>query len=273
MKSVNLDYRSDNIEVKTGGSSVETILKEFQTISLGDLGETLLQKRFDTKFVVPENFLMKLLPALVNEMDILEIDGLREFNYLTQYYDTRDYHFYYKHHNGGKNRKKLRYRKYVDSGISFLEVKHKINGSFIKKTRIPAEFSDKGFNAEGEKFILSDFGMPPEQLIPKLKTRFKRITLKHKFTEEKVTIDRDVYFKNTMSDSYLTSLSIIEVKQTRKDNTSGMIKLLREAANLHPVSFSKYCIGLVMTDCNVKYNNFKTTLLYLQKIHEAYNGN
>lgn len=267
-----MSFKDYHITSQKDGNLVKNILDDFHPIALSDLGESLLQKRFDTKFIVPQNFLMNILPALINEMNILEIDGLREFNYSTQYYDTHDYRFYYKHHNGVKNRKKLRYRIYLDSGISFLEVKHKINGSFIKKTRIPVRYDNNEFNQESKKFILSDFGVSPENLVPKLKTKFKRITLQHKLTEEKVTIDRNVYFKNTINDHHLSSLSIIEVKQTRKDNSTGMIKILRDTANLHPVSFSKYCIGLVMTDDNVKYNNFKSTLLYLKKINGVHNG-
>jgi hypothetical protein len=151
-------------------------------------------------------------------------------------------------------------------------VKHKINGSFIQKIRIPGKYSNDDFNEESKKFILSEFGVLPRNLVPKLRTKFKRITLQHKVTEEKITIDRNIYFKKTVNDHHLSLLSVIEVKQTRKDNSTRMIKILRDTFNLHPVSFSKYCIGLVMTDGNVKYNNFKSTFLYLQKISGDKNG-
>jgi hypothetical protein len=62
---------------------IKIILPDFQSISLSDLGEGLLQKRFDTKFVIPQRFLNSILPVLTSEFNILEIDGLREFNHST----------------------------------------------------------------------------------------------------------------------------------------------------------------------------------------------
>jgi len=261
-----LKTRGYNIETEGIGKQLETMLADFQPISLDDLGDGLLRKRFDIKFVVPQNTLLHLVPALANDFNILNIDGRRQFHYSTQYFDTYDYKFYYKHHNGVQNRKKIRYRTYLDSGISFLEIKHKINGSFIKKTRIPIPIIDKEFCDESVDFIQTGVGLSAGALVPKLMTKFQRITLQHKSKDEKITIDRNVYFKNTVKDYSLSSLAVIEVKQSRKDSTSGIIKLLRETGNTHPISFSKYCIGLAITDEKVKYNNFKRTLLYLNKI-------
>ena len=254
-----------NSAINSGDTSLSKLLNEFDTLTLDELGEALLQKRFDTKYIIPQEQLTFILPKLTTDFRVLEIDGLREFHYSTQYYDAPDYRLYYKHHNGVQNRKKLRYRTYLDSNISFLEVKHKINGSFIKKIRIPIEILKNNFNDTSKEFIASNLCIKPDILVPKLKTKFNRITLQHKFSEEKITIDRNIYFKNTIRDYTLKGLAVIEVKQTHLDHSNGMIKLLRDMSNLHPISFSKYCIGLVITDRNVKYNNFKNTLLFMKK--------
>jgi hypothetical protein len=47
--------------------------------------------------------------------------------YLTLYFDTESFDNYIAHHNGKRPRFKIRMRKYVSSGFSFLEVKEKDN--------------------------------------------------------------------------------------------------------------------------------------------------
>ena len=57
----------------------------------------------------------------------VEIENKRVSQYQTLYYDTKDMKLYNEHHNGHLNRYKIRHRTYVDSNLSFLEVKFKNN--------------------------------------------------------------------------------------------------------------------------------------------------
>jgi len=36
--------------------------------------------------------------------------------------------------------------------------------------------------------------------------------------------------------------------------------------HIHPFSFSKYCMGVVLTDPNAKYNRFKSKLMKIRKL-------
>ena len=56
-----------------------------------------------------------------------EIDGQRLTAYDTLYYDTLDLQMYLRHHDRQLRRQKIRVRTYVDSQLTFLEVKNKSN--------------------------------------------------------------------------------------------------------------------------------------------------
>ena len=93
-----------------------------------------LMNRIDTKFVFEIELLKKALQEIKEYYYILEIKGLRMSAYRSLYFDTDEFKFYYEHHNGKTNRNKVRYREYLESGLCFLEVKHKNNkGKTIKK--------------------------------------------------------------------------------------------------------------------------------------------
>ena len=61
-----------------------------------------------------------------------------------------------------------------------------------------------------------------------------------------------------------TDLVIAEVK--REGNApSAFIKLIKEE-HIRPTGMSKYCIGSVLLDETIKYNNFKPHLLAINKL-------
>ena len=98
-------------------------LDSFDPISLSEMDEVTLMNRADTKFVFSIATLLKVIPKLSNHYRVLEIKGVRLSAYQSLYFDTDDFQFYHQHHNGKTNRNKVRYREYIDSDLSFLEVK------------------------------------------------------------------------------------------------------------------------------------------------------
>ena len=109
----------------------------FEPISLSEMDSVKLMNRSDTKFVFSNQTLLQTLPKLQGYYRVLEIENIRLSSYQSLYYDTEDFQFYHQHHNGKTNRNKVRYREYIDSGISFLEIKHKNNKGKTIKKRIP----------------------------------------------------------------------------------------------------------------------------------------
>jgi uncharacterized membrane protein YkoI len=108
------------------GTDLNSSLKFFNQISLTELNaQASFLNRIDTKYLLTEDEFKNILKDLEEEFYILEIKEKSIFEYESIYMDTEDYHFYYQHQNGEKNRTKVRTRNYLDSGISFFEYKQK----------------------------------------------------------------------------------------------------------------------------------------------------
>ena len=105
-------------------------------ITLEEMSGIKLMNRTDTKFVATLEQLHAFLLAVHGKYYIQEIDGIRIASYHTTYYDTDTYHMYGIHHAGRKVREKIRVRTYMDSDVTFFEIKNKNNHGRTKKKRI-----------------------------------------------------------------------------------------------------------------------------------------
>ena len=115
-------------------NEISKITASFSPIKLAEMDNVKLMSRSDTKFA----FKFSKLPELLNQMmpfyKVLEINGKFIHDYKSLYFDTDDRKFYLDHHNGRVNRNKVRFREYVGSDLTFLEIKRKNNkGKTIKK--------------------------------------------------------------------------------------------------------------------------------------------
>ena len=72
-------------------------LKTFSPIDLKQMDRVKLLRRSDTKYLISKKRVSDLLPSLVRDYFILEIDGNRIASYHTAYLDTPD-KTYYKNH-------------------------------------------------------------------------------------------------------------------------------------------------------------------------------
>jgi hypothetical protein len=104
--------------------AIQTLLHEFESISLDEMDRVKLMNRVDTKFAFSFRELLDFLPQLVADYFVLEINGIRTPRYESLYFDDDALSFYNDHHNGRMNRFKVRIRNYVDSSLYFLEIKH-----------------------------------------------------------------------------------------------------------------------------------------------------
>lgn len=243
-------------------------LDAFNGASLPYLESLNLLSRFDTKFVVPLKFIPEIVCSLCNDYSMLEIGGNRMFHYTSRYFDTPDYFFYRQHHNGWHTRSKVRYRHYEETGIYHFEIKNKSNCTGTTKEIMNTNCLSKSICGGEADFLRSKLGMEPSWLLPKLSVSYNRINLIGKNCPEKVTIDLNINFVNTVNRFSLDELALIEVKQKRVDNSCPLMKKLK-SLNIHKTDgFSKYCIGLALTDSKVKYNRFKPKLLIIKKLSE-----
>lgn len=244
--------------------SVIEQLNKFESVTLKQLDSVKLQNRMDTKYILSKAQLALLLEGIKEEQFVLEIDNTRVFNYKTIYFDTPDFQFYKDHHNGCVNRIKVRSREYVESNLSFYEIKRKLFGTRTDKQRkiIPAIYQEVPL---ADYNLIQYKRLNNKPIEKKLTNHFKRITLTNKKFTERITIDLEIGFDNGKKQIQLSELVVIEVKQGKADVFSNTIQMLKKL-RVHESSFSKYVIGVSLLEENIKHNNFKPILLKLNKI-------
>lgn len=248
------------------------VWKEMQPITLQEMESIRLMNRVDTKFLIREDLLAELLDHVKNDYMAQVVAGQQVCQYRTLYYDTVDAEMYNNHHNEKLNRQKVRARTYVDSDISFLEVKRKNNKGRTTKVRIriPLDAVDNiAGNAEAMEFLSKNSTIPGSEIIPQLSNSFERITLVNKEKTERLTIDAHIHFKNlsTGIEKDATDLVVVELKQDGQ--CFSLFKSLLTNYKVLPKSFSKYALGSAVTNPNLKTNRFKNKLRFINKLTET----
>lgn len=250
-------------------NSEAKIWDQMPHISLDEMKSVKLMNRTDTKFVAPRCALAQILKR-ATKMEYMVQYTTGVFNsYSTIYYDTLGLEMYTMHHNRKLCRQKVRSRTYIESEISFLEIKNKNNRGRTKKIRISVPDTDTTLikeNSEAVKFIEKNTKYAFSNLRPSLTTEFSRITLVNKEKTERITIDLNVNFHNFIhnNDGNLNDIIIIELKQDGR-YVSTMRQILRDL-RIMPFKISKYCVGTALTNPDAKSNRFKKKIILLKKI-------
>lgn len=270
------------------------------TIDLDRIAAVRLMNRVDTKFLADERQCMRLLEEAADRYYVQAIGTVRACRYSTLYYDTPQWEMYHLHHNRRLTRQKVRTRTYVETGVSFLEVKNKSNKGRTRKLRMRIGggiFATAPSDAEAAAFLRQKSSYAPDTLTPSLATRFVRVTLVNRAMTERLTIDFDLHFTNVRAGAgeaergaaaasggagaerhrdangtaSLGGLAIIELKQ---DTTApSPMKEILARLRIKPFKISKYCIGEALTNPHVKRNRFKAKLRAIDKMSRNANKN
>ena len=243
-------------------------LNALPPISLDEMSGIKLMNRTDTKFVTNKQHLVDLLEMAQGQYFAQQIDDNRIANYKTTYWDTPGHRFFLEHHNKRAPRQKIRVRTYLDSDLTFLEIKTKNNHGRTKKKRITVASQELQslVEAGGDEFCDRLTHVTTADIIQTVQNRFQRITLVNKGKTERLTIDFNVGFHNyeTDRDSGTGELVIIELK--RDGNVfSPVLDILRQL-RIHPSGFSKYCIGSLLTNDKLKSNLFKPKIVRINRL-------
>ena len=250
---------------KTNIFPYQNLLNDFQTVSLDDLDRVRLLDRQDTKFIFNQIDLPHILEKIKPFYKILEINNDRVYTYDTTYFDTDDFLFYVQHHNGSRNRFKVRFRRYSSNKKSFFEIKIKNNKDRTIKKRLNVDEINKDLGDQERDLVSKITGLSANQLTPKLDLEFSRITLTDNNFNERLTIDANLSAKNGTSNKLFDQLIISEIKQNKYNPKSDFIRILRNL-KIQEMRFSKYCMGLLHVNKNLKYNRFKPRLIQINKI-------
>ncbi|MBO7307199.1 MAG: polyphosphate polymerase domain-containing protein [Alistipes sp.] len=245
------------------------VWQQMPTITLDQMRSVKLMNRIDTKYVISEEEVIRLLHSVADAGYYVQIiDNVRACRYLTLYYDTPQREMFRQHHNRKLTRQKLRTRTYVESSTTFFEIKNKNNRGRTKKQRTEISADQLGAfadNGDARSLLAKHSHYTAEELSPALATRFTRITLVNPTLTERTTIDCDLSYEDMRSGQQrsIEQMVIVEIKQD--GNTSSMMKLMLRDMHIAPLKVSKYCLGTTLTVSNIHCNRFKEKMRKIYK--------
>jgi len=239
-------------------------LNKFETITLSEMDDVKLMSRTDTKFVFNFLRLPEFLEKLSRFYKVLLIDENLIHDYKSLYFDTEDRKFYIEHHNRRVNRNKIRFREYVGSGLTFLEIKLKNNKGKTIKKRIKVDSISEEITKKQQRYIHKIIGYPIE-VSAKQWINFSRFTFVHKTQKERLTMDINLTFNNKKDEGDLKNIVIAEVKQERMSRSSDFMRVAKEMSIL-PMRLSKYCMSTLSLNPKLKKNRFKEKSLFINKL-------
>ena len=248
-------------------SNLQQIVANFLPISLDEMDDVKLMSRTDTKFAFRVSKLTLLMEKMMPFYRVLAIDGKFIHDYKSLYFDTDDRKFYFDHHNERVNRHKIRFREYVGSGFTFLEIKLKNNKGRTIKNRKKADSIAETLTEKQHKFIEKILGFHLD-LSAKQWINFSRITYVHKTQKERLTIDINLTFEDKEKTGDFKQIVIAEVKQERMSRSSDFMRIAKEL-HILPTRISKYCMTTLELNPNLKQNQFKEKVLFLTKLKQA----
>jgi len=245
------------------------IVQGMKPITLDEMSAVKLMNRIDTKYLVTERQLCAILSGIRDHYYAQEVEGHRLSPYSTVYYDTPELTMYLIHHDRHLVRDKVRVRTYVDSHLTFCEVKHKNNKGRTKKKRIQVEpIANIIDNPEAAAFLADRQPYEVSSLSPHLITAFDRFTLVNYEKTERLTIDCNLRFENLRSGNVasMAPLAVMELKQDGRAHS--LLKDVLLDLRIQPFKVSKYCIGTCLTRPEVKQNRFKKKLRRIEKLKQ-----
>jgi hypothetical protein len=253
------------VQMTANFNQMAAVLEHFAPISLQEMDSVALLNRVDVKFMLTPEQVFTALSAVSDSYRVLTINGVRMNRYYTVYYDTPDFFFYNQHHNEGQNRFKVRFRTYVESELSFLEIKKKNNKGRTIKSRLKVPEIVPQFEPAMDIFLRKRLDVDVDLLQQQVTNQFTRITLVNKHSVERLTIDLGISFEADNFRTQIPQLVVAEVKQDGHDRYSPFLQQMRQL-HAYKMSFSKYCVGAALHYPHLKQNNFKRIFLQMRKM-------
>jgi hypothetical protein len=237
----------------------EAIVADFESVSLEQFDKVKLLNRKDFKYVTPAVNVGVILKKMAGEYLVLEVEGRRIQHYETGYYDTPARQMYLCHHDGRLNREKIRIRSYMESSLSYFEIKCKTNNGYTRKRRVEGDTLQEELLGK-----YTEYNKDELQLC--LYNRFSRMTFANRQMSERVTVDLDLHYLNPLTgkNASLEEIAIIEIKSN--DESRSRLREILLDMRIKPMGFSKYCIGSILTDPQLKSGLFKKKLMKLDKL-------
>lgn len=237
----------------------------FDPIELDELlARAALQDRVDRKYVLPLAALTPVLAALAGRARVLQIDGRRDFDYRSDYFDTPDVACFRQSALRRRRRFKIRTRTYLNSAQCWLEVKTRDHrGHTVKQRQAhPHDATELPLTArEFVDHVVVGAELPGTwdlSLAPTLTTTYRRRTLFLTESASRVTVDTDLAWATGTGRIELAGVAIVETK-TATNRPCEADRLLWRAGH-RPAPISKYGTGLAALRPDLPSNKWHRVL-------------
>ncbi len=224
-----------------------------------------LQDRVDRKYVLPVAALTPILATLQEQARTLQIDGRRDFDYESVYFDTPDVSCYRQSALRRHRRFKIRTRTYVDSAQRWLEVKTRDHRGHTVKQRQEHLHRATDRPETAREFIdhvvvgAELAGTWDLSLEPTLTTTYRRRTLFLPRSASRVTVDTDLRWMAADGDHMdRPGVAIVETKTATTRPCEADRLLWR--AGCRPSLISKYGSGLAALRPDLPSNKWHRVL-------------
>ncbi|MFK0007910.1 polyphosphate polymerase domain-containing protein [Paenarthrobacter sp. NPDC090520] len=240
-------------------------LSQLPAVGLEELTtEAALLTRVDRKYLVPSASARRIFAGFTTEARVLEMDGSRTFAYDSVYFDTPELDSYMMAAHGRRRRFKVRTRTYVDSAVSFLEVKTEGARKATVKERIPYEPCDRDrLTDEGLAYVnetlaaaIGDVEFGPME--PVLSTAYHRTTLYLPDSGSRATIDTDVTWQRPDGQPWVLDNAV--VVETKSGSAPGPLDRHLWAHGVRPCRISKFATGMAALHPELPANRWNQTL-------------
>jgi hypothetical protein len=243
-----------------------------KTAAFEEIVKIKRSERFVSSFVFEKSALLSVLREAAYSHRLLTDGGNPFFIFKSQYYDTGQYNLYRDHHNEKLNRWKIRRSENVTSGKIKFEIKFYDNKNKTQRWSLETDNRNNALSKPEKQLVKRLTPFKPKCLITSLCVTYRRFTLLGSDNSLRVTVDTDLQFLHRGNLIRLPQLVVAEVKQSQF-SPRGLIHDILKSHQIHPKNFSKYCIGLAISNKQVKRNNFKPIINFINSLSYEYDFN
>lgn len=226
-----------------------------------------LMVRKDKKYILNKQQAAVLVASLEKSFDVLDINGKRQFDYHSDYFDTPQLHCFRDHNQDRRRRLKVRFRQYADTNQHFLELKIKGRGGQTTKLRRPIssdDFSLGSLSPDLLAFLQEQMPHASSEAVhlaysKVLRVSYLRSTLVSKTGKVRITLDQRLRFQSEDRVERISEdLWVVEVKSDTgwSDVDRTLLHMGVRASDL----CSKYCVGLALVDVVSRVSRFTPTV-------------
>jgi len=250
---------------------VADALQSVPAITLDELNEiAALQTRKDHKYLLKPELLGEVLTraqaanhsAGLAPMRVLEIEGLRNFGYRSNYFDTPELTSYLDAAHNRPKRFKVRSRTYLETRTCWMEVKARTSRQQTAKERVEHCIDDQmRLDGPAHDFIGHHqcVSVDVDSLRLTIITGYRRATL---YSGQRVTIDSGLWSTKPNGAGVplgaLNRLLIIETKSAQ--STPGPFDRALWSLGIRPVSLSKYAVAMATANPELPANRWHRVL-------------